>query len=155
VSPEQREKVVDALTLGATLPEAAGASRVPLRTVRDFFEQGKLDRDRDADTEAAIFHEDAWRARALWRMSVRSDALAAAQAGRRVSGDLTRLLNRDDSDLEVAAAELSPAERNAESMRACFDQRMREDPQFKAVADRYLAAANDLLLRMAGQPATS
>ena len=95
MTPEQREKVVDALGLGATLPEAAGASRVPLRVVREFFEQGKLDRDRGKDTDAATFHEDAWRARALWRMSVRTDALAAAQAGRRVSGDLTRLLERD------------------------------------------------------------
>jgi hypothetical protein len=150
MSPEQQERVVDALSLGATLPEAAGSSRVSLRVVRDFFERGKLDRDRGDDTAAARFHEDAWRARALWRMTVRSDALAAAQAGRRVSGDLTRLLERDDSDLEVAAAELSPAERNMESMRACFDRRMREDPQFKEVADRYLAAANDLLLHVAG-----
>ena len=149
MTPEQREKVVDALGLGATLPEAAGASRVPLRVVREFFEQGKLDRDRGKDTDAATFHEDAWRARALWRMGVRTDALAAAQAGRRVSGDLTRLLERDDSDLEVAAADLSYSDRILEASRAYFDKRLHEDPELKAIFDRYRAAANDLLIAVA------
>lgn len=150
MNAEQRKKIVKAISSGATLAEASGVARVELRRVLAEFEQGARDRSREAKTPAATFHSDVWHARGLWRMTLRADALAAAQQGRRVSAEFQKLLDRPDSDLELEDQAPSDFELKLDSARAVFDERRREDPEFREAADAYLAASNRLLVKLAG-----
>jgi hypothetical protein len=148
----EKAKVVEAIGEGATLAEACGVARVELNVVLAEFTDGRRDRGRGAKTTpAAKFHSDVWHARGLWRMELRAAAVASAQNGQRVSAEFQKLLDRPDSDLDIEDQTPTDLDLTLESIRSVFDAKRREDPEFRAAANRYLEAANALLGQLAGR----